>query len=281
MYCVSIAIQKAVSTAQNDVISSVVPAIGRILGSDFLGIIQRKMWNESFWRSGQAALSPPEGKIIAFMVLLNSLDASKDYLGQIVNDNLNISAQRASTQESNLPTKVPAPPLDDLTYLTHELSNLNKTFSSKITALLNEGLQDFFMHVIKPRLRSILSSSFRGADYSLSENEFAGLIEESVEPQVSEQFELGWANLIKPISRIMTPKIFAAILERIARYLAMVLEKRIWGYAGRTNAFSVLRMDRDFSGIVSVVSRDNYGVRDVFAKILQILIAANIEEEEW
>ncbi|UZP32791.1 hypothetical protein NXS19_000607 [Fusarium pseudograminearum] len=50
MYIVNTVIQKSISTSQRDVIASVVPTIGRVLGSDFVGMIQRKMRDESYPR---------------------------------------------------------------------------------------------------------------------------------------------------------------------------------------------------------------------------------------
>ena len=40
-------------------------------------------------------------------------------------------------------------------------------------------------------------------------------------------------------------------------------------------------MERDFGGLVSVVSRGDYSVREVFGKVTQLLMVANMEDEEW
>ena len=46
--------------------------------------------------------------------------------------------------------------------------------------------------------------------------------------------------------------------------------------------YGAIRMERDFLGIVGVVSKGgNYAVREAFAKMTQILTVANMEEEEW
>src|SRR5690349_4718961 len=71
MYIVNTVIQKSISTSQRDVIASVVPTIGRVLGSDFVGMIQRKMRDESYPRPVIQGGFPPEDKIIQFIVLIN------------------------------------------------------------------------------------------------------------------------------------------------------------------------------------------------------------------
>ena len=48
MYIVNNVLQRSLSTAQRDVIASVVPTISRVLGSDFVGMVQRKMRDESY-----------------------------------------------------------------------------------------------------------------------------------------------------------------------------------------------------------------------------------------
>jgi hypothetical protein len=41
-------------------------------------------------------------------------------------------------------------------------------------------------------------------------------------------------------------------------------------------------MERDFAGIVGVVCRGGkYGIREVFSRVLQILMVVNMEEDEW
>ena len=40
-------------------------------------------------------------------------------------------------------------------------------------------------------------------------------------------------------------------------------------------------MERDLNGIVGIVARGNYALREVFAKVSQILMVANMDDEEW
>jgi hypothetical protein len=43
MYIVNVVLQRAISTSQREIVSSVTPTTARVLSSDFVGILQRKI----------------------------------------------------------------------------------------------------------------------------------------------------------------------------------------------------------------------------------------------
>lgn len=325
MYIVNAVIKKSLSTAQRDIITSVIPAVGRVLGSDFVVMIQRKMRDECYPKPAVQGGFPPEDKIISFIVLINSLDMANEYLARIVSTYLGPSASNSLQQNGHSHAFSPKDsfPFDhDAAFVVQLLQTLNASFAAKTTELLNSGLQVLYNQVIKPRLRPVLSDTFRDADYTLTEEEIAELLaqaegasdDERLAPlldnmipdagsassssdqrlsRVAARFEHGWDALMRPIARLMTPRTFASVLDVTAAYLARVLERRAWSYAssssssagqagGGVSAYGAIRMERDFLGIVGVVSKGgNYAVREPFAKMTQILTVANMEEEEW
>ena len=290
IFVVNAVVQRTVSTSQRDVVASAIPTVGRVLGSDFVNMIQRKMRDESYPKPLVQGGFPPEDKIVSFIVLINSLDTANDYLARIL-EHLNIQPSDPAGAAPGSILREAFPFRRDSAFVASSLSNLLSSFTSKTTELLNEGLQVLFNQVIKLRLRPILSDTFRDVDYSLSEDEFADALQadeagggdgaDGVDDVVPRTFERGWDQLMRPVGRIMTAKTYAALLDLTAKHLARVLEKRVWSYAGRTSAFGTIRMERDFSAVVSVVAKGNYGVREPFARVLQVLMAANMEEDEW
>lgn len=288
MYIVNTVIQKTLSTSQRDAVASVLPTIGRVLGSDFVGMVQRKMRDESYPKPIVQGGFPPEDKIIAFIVLINSLETSNEYLERIINSFLGVSPEWANGAGPQTGLKDTFPFEHDVAFVSNALTALLTTFTSKTTELLNEGLQVLANQVVKLRLRPVLADTFRDVDYTLTEDELADLAaaedidEDELLDAVGRQFEHGWDALMKPIARLMTPKTYAILLDTAARYLARVLLDRAWKYLGRANAFGVIRMERDFSAIISVVSKGgNYSVRELFAKVAQVLMVANMEDDEW
>jgi hypothetical protein len=318
MYIVNTVIKKSLSTAQRDVVGSVVPAIGRVLGSDFVVMIQRKMRDEYYPKAVVQGGFPPEDKIIPFIVLINSLDMANEYLARIVATWLgtSLTSGQPNGHHQQQPLKDSFPFGQDAAFVTSCLNTLNTSFTSKTTELLNSGIQVLYNQVIKPRLRPVLTDTFRDTDYSLTEEEIAELVAASQDGDgqilddrviplldmdyaregdgrqlspVAARFEHGWDALMKPIARLMTPRTFASVLDMTAASLARGLEKRAWGYGsssssrgGGVTAYGAIRMERDFLGIVRVVSRgENYAIREAFARMQQILTVANMDEEEW
>jgi hypothetical protein len=289
MYIVNTVIRRSISTSQRGVIDSVISTISSLLGSDFVGMIQRRMRDESYPKATVQGNLPPEDKIISFIVLINSLDMANEYLARIVSNFLNPTehqppngATHARLLEKAFPFK------NDAAEVATRLNNLNASFSAKTTELLTEGIKVLFGQVVKLRLRPVLSDTFRDADYALTEDELADLAaqngqsEDDLLDQVPRVFEHGWDALMRPIARIMTPRTYTTLLDLTADYLARVLEKRVWSYAGgRTSPYGAIRMERDFGGIIGTISKGNYAVREVFGRTAQVLMVANMEDEEW
>ena len=285
MYIVNTVLQRSLSTSQRDVVSSIIPTVGRVLGSDFVGMIQRKMRDESYPKPVMQGQFPPEDKIIAFIVLINSLDVANDYISRIVTTRLEPPEPNGVNSLQEM-----FPFSHDAIFVANALQTLNSTFSSKTMELLSEGLLVLFEKVVKPRLRPVLSDTFRDVDYTLTEEDLADIARENdteddpdiLQDIVARRFEHSWDALMKPIQRLMTPKTFASLLDSTAKHLSRVLERRIWTYSGKMNALGATRMERDFSGIVSVVARDGkYGIRDMMARVTQICMLVTMEDEEW
>ncbi|TAQ87699.1 hypothetical protein B7494_g3982 [Chlorociboria aeruginascens] len=285
MYIVNTVLQRSISTSQRDIIGSVIPTISRVLGSDFVGMIQRKMRDESYPKPVISGAFPPEDKIIAFIVLINSLDVSNDYISRIVSSRLSPPSEDNSGPPA---LKEIFPFSHDATFVSNTFTNLNTTFASKTTELISEGLRVLFSQVIKPRLRPILSDTFRDTDYSLSSSELSDVSRSHDDENpdtyldlVTSRFEHGWEALMKPISRIMTSGPYNLLLEQTAKDLARALEKRAWNLQSKINALGGTRMERDISGIVGVVVKGKYSVRDHFQRVTQLLMCVNMDEEEW
>ncbi|KAK4042399.1 COG4 transport protein-domain-containing protein [Parachaetomium inaequale] len=302
MYIVNTVIRRSISTSQRGVIDSVLPTIASLLGSDFVGMIQRKMRDESYPRATVQGNLPPENTIISFIVLINSLDMANDYLARIVANFLKPAdpQQHPNGASHARPLQDAFPFHNDAADVAARLNNLNASFSAKTTELLAEGIKVLFSQVIKPRLRPVLADTFRDADYALTEDELAEAVAagqnddqgglggaaapdlDDVLEQVPRAFERGWDALMRPVARLLTPRTYTTLLDLTADYLARVLEKRVWSYAGgRTSAYGAIRMERDFGGIIGAISKGNYAVREVFGRTAQVLMVANMEEEEW
>ncbi|KAL8376111.1 hypothetical protein RB595_007296 [Gaeumannomyces hyphopodioides] len=300
MYIVNTVLQRSMSTSQIDVVSSVIPTVGRVLGSDFIGMIQRRMRDDTFPSATVKGGFPPEDKIVGFVVLTNSLDMAKEYLSRIITSRAGPSDEELAKQPppptGGPPRPPPGTPRDlfplgrDATAVARELRVLEANFLAKASDLLREGIEALGVHVVRPRLRPMLAETFRNADYGLTEADVAELAGRNDEDesdvlerleQAGRVFEHRWDSLVQPLARLMTPRTHAALIDAAATHLAGVLERRVWAAAGRVSGFGAVRMERDFSAIVSAVARGNYALREKFARVSQILMVANMEDDEW
>ncbi|KAJ4048637.1 Golgi transport complex subunit 4 [Fusarium oxysporum] len=284
MYVVDNLLQHILSTGNREVTVYIISAISRVLELDFIGIIHRRMRDQCYHKPLIQGGFPPEDKIISFMVLMSTLDMAKEYLDRVISSKGYFpKSQGDLAGPSTQPLKDSFPFGRDAELVANALHTLNSALSAKATELLNDGTRELFDEVLWPRIRLILTTSFQDAVYDVSEGESLdeGDVDGETTQQVSVRFEGGWSALTRPLKHIMTPRTYAALASLAANKLARVLEKRAWSYSGRLTALSGLRLESDFSGIISVIAQDDYALREPFTQLQEILAIANMEDDEW
>lgn len=289
MYIVDQTVERSLSTCQRIVVTSVLPTIARVLSSDFIGMIQRKMRDESYPRAPSQGRVPPEQTTIAFLILLNNLDTAIEYVKRIVQSRVSWPPNADSIASSGLAAKFPFQ--RDVQSVSGALRSLQSAFETKALELISDGVFVLFKNVLKPRLRLLLADTFRDVDYQMTRRELekaantAGTYENiDVSPidAVALQFSDGWKSVITPCNKLLTERNFEKVLAQISHYLGDVLEKRIWSYYGRLNELGGIRLERDIASIATTVVKDGkYALRDSFARCLQICSVINMEEDEF
>ena len=295
MYIVNQVIEKSLATSQQAVISSIIPTIARVLGSDFIGMIQRKMRDETYPKVTVQGAPPREQTIISFLVLINNLDVAADYVKRIVQSRIETGRAAASANSGrNVSSESLAAlfPLDhDAMTVGKALKSLQNSFEGKTSELISDGIFVVFKNVIKPRLRPILADTFRDVDYQMTQEKFEDLHQDGENDDgngsppdnaVQHHFQRGWDILTEPVVRLITERNYQRLLATIISYLGEMLEKRIWSYYGRLDDLGAVRLERDIASIVSiVVSGGRYGLRDAFTRCTQICLVMNMEDDEW
>ncbi|KAL8939128.1 MAG: hypothetical protein Q9211_002884 [Gyalolechia sp. 1 TL-2023] len=295
MYIVDQVVERSLATSQRAVISSVIPSVTRVLDSDFIGMIQRRMRDESYPKAAVQGALPPENTIIAFLVLINDLDMATDYVKRIVQSRLEIqqgkSGSNGGANASSQPLDSLFPFENDALYARSALGTLQQSFEAKASELISDGIYVAFKNIVKPRLRPLLADAFRDINYQINESELEEAnrpmdneeaTDEGIEGGMQYHFQRGWDALSKPIGRIFTDNNFQRLLSTTISYLAEVLEKRIWSYYGRINNLGAVRLERDIASLINVVVRGGrYGLRDAFVRCTQVCIVMNMEDDEW
>jgi conserved oligomeric Golgi complex subunit 4 len=303
MYIVNQVLQRSMATSQRGVIGAVVPDLGRVLGNDFVGMVQRRMRDETYPKAAIAGALPPEDKVLGFLVLINNLDVANEYLARIVSQQLgspDTSADGEDIDQKRLHSDNDIAKLRDLFPFNHDaafahntLSTLLAAFRRKTSDLLSDSIAVTFHQVLKPRIRPILTEAFRDTDYALNSTELERWKEntaeqlgldgpEDTEELVKNRFERQWRALTLPLKRILTAANWERLLSVTLPSLSKSLESRIKSLAGKVNELGAVRLERDISGIVSAaVAGGRYKHREAFTRVVQMAMVLGMEAEEW
>ncbi|KIW03044.1 uncharacterized protein PV09_05696 [Verruconis gallopava] len=295
MYMVNQVLQRSLATSQRAIVGSVVPTVSQVLGSDFIGMLQRKMRDEYYPKAAIQGALPPEEKIVQFVVLINSLDVTIEYLKRIVDTHLGQTTgptrvdghSTTDTERAIEHFRSMFPFGNDAVFVVNTLINMQNSVTTKANQLLTDGVEVTFHQVLKPRVRPILADAFRDVDYSatsMSDNDDYDDVDNdgSAEDIVSKRFTTSWNTLTRPLRRLMTKTAWDKLQAHTLPYLASSLERRLWSMNGRLSELGATRLERDLSGIISVACGEGkYELRDHFQKCQQIVMIAGMEEEEW
>lgn len=286
MYITNKILQQTLATSQVSVITSIIPTIARIMGSDFLGMEQRKMRDEYYPRPVVQGALPAEATIIGFIVLINNIDIASTYINQMITARLDEAAQPSLSQ------LFPAP--SERESVKSTLQSFATSFSDKTKDLLEEGILLLFKNVMQPRLQATLRDTFRDIEYNLDAMSLSALAEAlghdpndltSFQNIVPSRFAHGWDALTRPISRLMTESTYSTLLTHTATFLSKVLERKLWSYSGRVNQAGATRLEHDINSIVKVVvaqgQKTTWRLREMFLRCAQICMVINMDEEEW
>ncbi|KAK9455636.1 COG4 transport protein-domain-containing protein [Dipodascopsis uninucleata] len=280
MYVLNAVLERSVSTGHSRLIRNVVSNVRRVLESDLVGMIQRKMRDETYPKAGtsgnQTYQPPPVDKVNGFLVLLNNLDVATEYIERI------ISTVVASCGDGDVVSVVPFG--DEHNAVVSSLKSLSTSFDSRVKELLQDGTQVIFVQVIKPRIRPLISECFKDTVY-ISQGSGRDVDDEDLSQQQADlvrlRFSYGWDALMHPIRKILTERNYSRLLILTSESVSSILEKRIWAMSGRVNELGAIQLERDVAGIISHVSQGKwYSLREKFVRVAQIVMAIGLDEQE-
>lgn len=294
MYMVSQMLQRSLATSQVSVVTSIISSIDRVLGSDFIGMTQRKMRDECYPKAAIQGAMAPEDKITSFLVLTNNLDVATEYIKRIVRTHIDVDDGSSSNgsngiDRSSRPLAELFPIGRDASIVRNALQNMESTFCSKANDLIKEGIYVAFTKVMKDRMRPLVVDIFREVDYSIDDQDQVHRNGDIAEDGGHEEArsvqaltESGWEIIVKPMRRLLTNANADRLLFNAMSYFSNLLEKRIWNYHGRVSEFGAVQLEQDIAEIVNVTTKGaSFRLRENFNRCLQIVSIMNMDEEEW
>ena len=283
MYMVRQILSRALATSQAALVTSIAASVGRVLSADFIGMIQRKMRDESYPKAAIAGSLPPEEKVITFLVLMNNLDVAITYLQRIVAEHIPPPSNQQPNGYTGRTLADLFPLAKDAPAVHTALTNVLTTFTNKATELIEDGLQVLYTHVLRPRMSPLLVEIFATTTYAAGEDTGSSSGSEDEPPKTAKTAaQTGWTARIRPLKRIITEGNARRLMTLAVEKFSTLLESRIWSYEGRVTEAGAVKLERDVADVVgAVVSGEDWRLRETFARCLEIVSVMNLEEEEW
>ncbi|KAL9083376.1 MAG: hypothetical protein Q9159_005826 [Coniocarpon cinnabarinum] len=289
MYMVRQVLSRALATSQASLVAAVGSSIGRVLGSDFIGMIQRKMRDESYPKAAIQGTMPPEEKILTFLVLMNNLDVATNYIRQIVREHVPHEPEDTNGTTNGAPNPRQRH-LSDLFPLDHEASKVHSSltalesgFVAKATDLIEDGMAVLYTHVMGPRLRPWLNELLNQSRYvgSSSSSEPDSDTDDADDRSVQVQAQRGWEARIRPLRRLLTNANAGRLMTVVIGNVSNLVEKRVWSYTGHVSEVGGMRLERDVGELAAVIAGEDLRLRQSFARCAEIVSVMNMDDEEW
>jgi len=197
MFIVNKLLHRSLHTSQKQLVVGVLSTVSRVLGSDFIGVIQRRMRDECYPRPAaqtttiivgnpaatlaQSMANVADDRSVTFMVLVNNLDIAAEYCKRIVNSYITTATPSSADQASGTTAEqavygddsVPPTPLEILFPFPNEqpeivaaLNTLESAFVQKSGEVVSDAVLTLFNQLIKAKLRPLITETFRDVDYS-------------------------------------------------------------------------------------------------------------------
>lgn len=285
MYIYNTLLKQTVVTGDLTIISTVFANFRRILESDFIGIVQRKLRDQAPRQGmvpparsntpvgGRKGVAGKQGKyktlaslsdaddkkLRAFLIYLNDLVVTPNYAEKIF-------------QSLTIYEDVPFD--DDAKHVTNLITAMNNGLKSRCIELLSDGISVTFYVVLSNRLRSLVTTLFNKANYMVSPDSGHNTHE------MSQQFSFGWHSLIDEFEEVMAPENYTRLVTLAATTLSQIFEKWLWGLTYKVNELGAIALDRDISKIISTVSEGRYQLREKFIRVAQIMMIVGLDDED-
>lgn len=250
MFVVRTLLDQAASGNAAEALEAILPSFRRVIESDYLGILKYKLSSIDLRRRQEIPRS--------FVVLLNNLVFTAQFLENVlVRDNIPDQFHALSEAMNLEATRT-------------KLEDFATGISCKARQIALDGVEKLYNAQIAPSIKYSCVSSFKG-NYMLTL--------EHPESSRAATFESSWIQVFKPLRPVLHPDLIFNIESSAAGLVAQLLEKWIWQLEGQINELGAIALNRDVSKIISMVSKNNYHLRDELVRVAQIVSIACGDED--
>ncbi|KAI7900656.1 COG4 transport protein-domain-containing protein [Cokeromyces recurvatus] len=258
------ALKRCISTYDPEVICSTVKTEMKILEIGYLNQFQQRMSTifTSHDTSGRNLERAIEQAKVNYMVVLNNLDVSADYMHRLIKE-----------VETDITKGIWLNEDEDIQKISETMKEF-EDFSDKFKQLLQTGLQQLINQILKPRVRPLFQEAYKEVKYVLEEDEYN---EADIDERFIKRFCRGVEKLVQIYKQTLTENNFNTLMELLVDIMTAQWERII--LQTRFNQYGALRFDKDLRSIIHYLSTlSEWLSRDKFTRLNQIATLLNFEE---
>ncbi|WWC86365.1 uncharacterized protein L201_001241 [Kwoniella dendrophila CBS 6074] len=265
-YLLKLVIGRLLSCGSIATLRSMRQKLAEVIERDYTGVIRKKMdavyMGQVPSSQGTEKDKRERDQRSAFIIHLNDLDVSADYMERLLDEIL------ASLPQVFLDTEIH--------HVKDEVETL-RDISNRFRTTCKTGLEQLFNQLTKPRLRGILDDCYKDVTYLLDEDTFAEADELDI---VRKRFIRAWENLVEGYKESCTDHNYQQFFNMTVEVLVRPWEKMIQGI--RFTELGAIRFERDVRAIANYLSAQTTfgGARDKFTRLQQIATVLNLDADE-
>ncbi|WWD17778.1 hypothetical protein CI109_102219 [Kwoniella shandongensis] len=267
-YLLKLVLHRLLSCGSLATLNSMRHRIAEVIERDYTGVIKKKMDSvyAGYTTSGQDRGADKDKREKdqreAFIIHLNDLDVSADYMERLLDEIFGSLPQVFLESEIKL--------------VRDELESLRE-ISNRFRSACKTGIEQLFNQLTKPRLRGLLDDCYKDVTYLLDEESFAEAEETDL---VRKRFIRSWEGLVDGYRESLTDHNYQSFFNMTVEALVRPWEKMILGM--RFTELGAIRYDRDVRAIANYLSSQTSfgGARDKFTRLQQIGTILNLDADE-
>ncbi|KAF9428853.1 Golgi transport complex subunit 4 [Podila epigama] len=256
-YIIKKTISRAVYTSNVDCLAAMINFVQRTLEMDYIAFFKRSMQAIAL---NADTRDPP----LKYMVLLNNINVSDDYLDKLT----------AEIEQDCIST-ISSLSEHSLEKAKTVLSGLRAS-SSTFKQLLSSGIEQLFNQTVNLKLRALLQDSYKDIKYVVTDEEYA---EQEASNQFVHRFMSGFDAMIEPYKSTLTEDNYNQVVVKAVTSLTRTWEKII--FQTRFNKMGAIRFDKDLRAVgFYLVSLTSFPLRDKLTRLNQMAMLLDLEELE-
>ncbi|OCF32799.1 hypothetical protein I316_05435 [Kwoniella heveanensis BCC8398] len=271
-YLLKLVLNRLLSCGSLSTLSSMRHKIAEVIERDYTGVIRKKM--DAVYAGQPASTSTgtqdrgtekdrrEKDQRSAFIIHLNDLDISADYMERLLDEIM-----------ANLPQVFLETELDTV---RDEIETFRE-ISNRFRTACKTGLEQLFNQLTRPRLRGLLDDCYKDVTYLLDEDTFAEAEEMDL---VRKRFVRAWEGLVAGYKESLTDHNYQTFFNMTVEVLVRPWEKMILSM--RFTELGAIRFERDVRAVANYLSSQTTfgGARDKFTRLQQIATILNLDADE-